>query len=193
MNPVDVRQGLVEALRLNLVGPGKGSALEGEILSQAPSRWYLTGFLVPFGAEEAQRVEETGEEQVDELAEAGGTDDAAPPEPSASRRALFPSSIGMSILLRLETRRLHVIARWGDYRREKEGRIGGGDVEGVEGQQSDESSAKATSSEGSSRGQTVWMRTQREIGIDLDIPGQTPQPVERDLPESNGLKVVNAY
>ncbi len=49
--PVDVRRDLVDALRLDLVGPRKGSALENEVLPQAPSRWsYLTGFLVPLEA-----------------------------------------------------------------------------------------------------------------------------------------------
>ena len=55
MKPVDVRRELVEALRLDLVGPENGSDLEAEILSQAPSRWYLTGFLVPLEASESQR------------------------------------------------------------------------------------------------------------------------------------------
>jgi len=47
MKPVEVRGQLVEALRLDLVGPDNGSDLEAEVLTQAPSRWYLTGFLVP--------------------------------------------------------------------------------------------------------------------------------------------------
>lgn len=45
--PIDVRDQLVEALRLDLIGPENGSELETEVLPQAPSRWYLTGFLVP--------------------------------------------------------------------------------------------------------------------------------------------------
>ena len=60
---------LVDALRLDLVGPENGSDLEAEVLSQAPSRWYLTGFLVPLEAGEAQKSDETAE---DELDSAGG-------------------------------------------------------------------------------------------------------------------------
>jgi hypothetical protein len=45
MQPVDVRSQLVDALRLDLVGPENGTELEAEVLPQAPSRWYLTGFL----------------------------------------------------------------------------------------------------------------------------------------------------
>ena len=78
MTPAEVRQELVDALKLDLVGPENGTDLEAEVLPQAPSRWYLTGFLVPLEAGEAQRADETGE---DDFAlnggEAEGTDDAA--------------------------------------------------------------------------------------------------------------------
>lgn len=40
MLPVNVRESLVDALRLDLVGPSKGSPLEAEVLSQRPSAWY---------------------------------------------------------------------------------------------------------------------------------------------------------
>ena len=55
--PIEVRAQLVTALHLDLVGPGPGDALESELLRQAPSRWYLTGFLVPFGASDSQRID----------------------------------------------------------------------------------------------------------------------------------------
>ena len=62
MTLVAVRQNLVDALRLDLVGPQAGSALRDEILPQSPSRWYLTGFLVPSEANEQQRRDETAGE-----------------------------------------------------------------------------------------------------------------------------------
>jgi hypothetical protein len=55
MTPAKVRQRLVDALKLDLVGPANGSDLEAEVLEQAPARWYLTGFLVPLEAGEAQK------------------------------------------------------------------------------------------------------------------------------------------
>jgi hypothetical protein len=64
MKPVEVRSELVEALRLDLVGREIGSELEAEILSQAPSRWYLTGFLVPLEAGEAQKSDETAQDEL---------------------------------------------------------------------------------------------------------------------------------
>ena len=98
MKPVDVRTSLVEALRLDLIGPEKDSPLEAERLPQAPSRWYLTGFLVPLEADEQQKLEETSGEEIDELDDGTGSDDATVPEPPSAKRAYLPSSIGLSCL-----------------------------------------------------------------------------------------------
>ena len=48
---VDVRERLVEALELNLVGPWAGHALAEERLQGwvRPSNWYRLGFLIPSG------------------------------------------------------------------------------------------------------------------------------------------------
>ena len=54
MTPADVRAQLVAALQLDLVGPHDGIGDAAETLPQHPSRWYLTGFLVPFDAGESQ-------------------------------------------------------------------------------------------------------------------------------------------
>ena len=117
MKSVDVRQQLVEALRLDLIGPDAIEELRtpDEALPQSPSRWYLTGFLVPLDAGEEQRAEEGSDDDLDEMNEVGGGDDATTPEPAAARRAYMPSSIGMSILVPASARRLTVTARWGDY------------------------------------------------------------------------------
>ena len=64
MTPVEVPK-LVEALKLDLVGPENGTDLEAEVLPQAPSRWYLTGFLVPLEAGEAQKSDETAQDEFD--------------------------------------------------------------------------------------------------------------------------------
>jgi hypothetical protein len=116
MNSARVRSTLLEAVRLDLVGPGNGSELEGELLNQPPSRWYLTGFLVPLEAAESRRVDETADDDIDGAAEeAGGTDDAAEVEKPAARRPLLPSSMGLSLLVSPETKQLHVTVGWGDY------------------------------------------------------------------------------
>ncbi len=119
MTSVEVRRSLVEAVKLDLVGPENGSDLEHEVLSQAPSRWYLTGFLVPLEASESQRSDETADDEMDGAAdEAGGTDDAHEPEKPAARRALLPSSMGLSLLISPETKEFKVLVRWGDYSQE---------------------------------------------------------------------------
>ena len=48
---IEVRAGLVEALKLDLIGPWTGHALAEEQLRgwERPSNWYLTGFLIPSG------------------------------------------------------------------------------------------------------------------------------------------------
>ena len=58
MTPADVRAQLVAALQLDLVGPHDGIGDAAETLPQHPSRWYLTGFLVPFDAGESQANDE---------------------------------------------------------------------------------------------------------------------------------------
>src|SRR5438046_7715814 len=106
MTPVDVRRKLVQTLGLDLIGPDRDSGLLAEVLPQAPSRWYLTGFLVPIDAAEEQKVDETAVEGVDEVSDAGAADDAATPEAAAAGRAFFPSSMGVSLLVPKDAKEL---------------------------------------------------------------------------------------
>src|SRR5438552_1514294 len=115
MTSVEVRDHLVAALGLDLIGPDRGPDHLTEVLSQPPSRWYLTGFLIPRDAPEPQRSEETSGEGVDVQNDAGGDADAATPEPAAARRAFFSSSMGLSLLVPKEAKALRVTVRLGDY------------------------------------------------------------------------------
>jgi len=164
MTPVDVRKQLIEALRLDLVGPDCGLGTPNEVLPQAPSRWYLTGFLVPIDAQDNQKAEETSTEGLDEVGDAKGLDDAASPEPAAARRAYLPSSIGMSLLVPADTKELTVTVRWGDYKLHQPDDGHGGGAE--------------------------WKRTPREDTLTLAIPDRTKQPVEKEVPKSGGLKIA---
>jgi hypothetical protein len=116
MNSVQVRSKLVDALRIDLVGPSDALGDTKEVLPQAPSRWYLTGFLVPLEAG-SQRADETSDEDLDQAGESGGTDDDTAPERAAARQRYFPSSIGVSVLVPASAKRLDVRVTWGDYRR----------------------------------------------------------------------------
>ena len=95
----DVRASVLAAIEADLVGPfdaGKEAGSNEEVLTIAPSRWYLTGFLAP----KADR--DTKDPTADE--EFGtGTDDEdeneAAPEPEPKQKNNFPASLGMSVLL----------------------------------------------------------------------------------------------
>ena len=99
----EVRQELVDTIRLDLIGPDNDHTFANELLPEPPTRWYLTGFLVPTDAPIAQRFDETSPEEIDSPAEAAGLDDATDPDhqaaSAANRRSLLPSSMGLSVLV----------------------------------------------------------------------------------------------
>lgn len=164
MSSVDTRSALVEALRTDLIGPSPGASLESEVLPQSPSRWYLTGFLVPLEANEQQKLEETSNEEIDELDDPGGTDDANAPDPPSARRAFLPSSIGMSLLVEEGTRSLRIVARWGDYKQERPRGDGGSTP--------------------------TWRRKQQSAELEFDLSDTTSRPTELEIPDSGGLRLV---
>src|ERR1051325_11767211 len=99
MTSVDTRDFLIRALRLDLVGPARDQRQISEVLAIPPSRWYLTGFLVPWNAPVGQKQDEEDTQGELDLANAGsGADeDDTAPEPPAARRGHFPSSIGLTV------------------------------------------------------------------------------------------------
>src|ERR1035438_8228687 len=115
MTSAEVRSKLVEALRLDLVGPGSDLGDPQELLPQAPSRWYLTGFLVPLGAKAEHRTDETADDDLDQAGEGGTADEDVPTEKASARPRYFPSSIGASVIVPAGTVSLKVCVRWGDY------------------------------------------------------------------------------
>ncbi len=121
MTSVEVRSRLVEALRLDLVGPSENLGDPNESLPQAPSRWYLTGFLVPAEAIQSQGVDESSTDEVDQAGDGDGLDDDVTPEPAAARQRYLPSSIGLSVLVSDKTGQLTARVSWGDYRLQTEG------------------------------------------------------------------------
>ena len=164
MAPLQIRKQMTDALRLDLVGPEDGLGSPDEILPEPPSRWYLTGFVVPLDADDDQKGDVTSTEEVDEITDGKGGDDAATPEPAAARRSFFPSSIGLSILVGAKAKKLKVLARWGDYKTKRPE-----DGQGV---------------------LFHWQRIPHAEEVVLDIPAQTNQPVEKEVPGSRGLKIA---
>lgn len=171
MTPVHVRGQLVDALRLDLIGPGEVLGADqrvlgqpDEILPQRPSTWYLSGFLVPIDADPDQKTDQQSDDELDEQGDYHGGDDSVSPEPAAARVRHLPSSIGVSLLVPANVARLTVVVRWGDYR-----------------------ARKANENE---PGPHVWQRTPRQETVSVAIPDNTDNPLEHPVPGSDGLIVA---
>ncbi len=194
-----VRERLVEALRLDLIGPRpEDAALRQERLPQAPSRWYLTGFLAPTGAPAAQRAQDA-EEELDEPTEpVQGGDDAGTPERGSGKRVFLPSSLGLSVLLDRSAARLDVTLSWGDYAPEvaATGGIAAEAGRAVPGPVDADAAADGGSGEGAidvpaRRRFAPWVRRPRAATVAIDLASVgVGELVRRDVPESGGLKLV---
>src|SRR3954452_23828292 len=88
MTSAEVRQRLVDALILDLIGPIADPARESERLDQPPSRWYLTGFLVPSDRPSVDLPKDEAEEEEDEEGDLFGSDDDPLDEPTAEATLL---------------------------------------------------------------------------------------------------------
>lgn len=168
MNSLEVREKLVEALDLDLVGPTAGGPLEKEVLPQAPSRWYLTGFLVPYQAKADQKSDALQTEEIDQAVTADGDDDRSP-DRATPRKAFFPSSMGVSVLVPKAADTLSVLVQWGDYKAVAEA-VGG---------EASETGPKLT-----------WKRTQRKAVVEVPVGKTVKKPLRIDVSESSGLQLV---
>ena len=164
MNSLAVRSELIDALQLDLVGPIAPLGNPKEILPQGPSRWYLTGFLVPTDASEEQRHDPTSIEDIDQAAEPAGLDDDSTPEKNAARKSYFPSSMGISVLLPPDVNDVHAIVRYGEYIRHDPAE---GDT-----------------------GPTTWQRVPREEVCDIDFGSKVPDSGVVEVPNSRGVELV---
>ena len=156
---------LVDAVRLDLVGPWAGHALGAEQLPgrERPSNWYVAGFLIPTGTPPDRSGDADEDDDIDTVPESAGLSEESNDERKAARKAFFPSSIGLSFLVAGTCHELAVTARWGDYAQ--------ADIEEADG-------GKAT----------VWRRTPREETLSIPFDGSAG-PVVRDVPGSNGLQL----
>ena len=92
--PVEVRQRLVKAIELDLVGPGPGHELADERLPifEPPSNWYLTGFLIPTDTPPELRAgdDEEDDDDFDEVPDRAGLPEESPEDRKAAKKAFFP-------------------------------------------------------------------------------------------------------
>jgi hypothetical protein len=160
----EIRQKLIETLQLDLVGPGPGHALEAERLweSEPPSRWYLTGFLVPTAAPESQRHDPESEEVLDAVvgSDDGTGDDDVEPDKAPARKVFLPSSLGISVLVPKDVKTISAEVLWGDY-------------------------TKVSTEDPEHPERKAWQRTQRRHSVDVSLPSKGLGRTE--LPDSRGV------
>lgn len=132
-----VRSQLVTALEVELIGPtqrvlralgAEAEGLETEALDRLPSSCYPTGFLVPTETDLSLKCDDTADDdfaaadgvdlrkpkKANSEYKSGSGDDGGSSEPGPAKPQLFPSSIGVSVLLP-PGGELQLIARWADY------------------------------------------------------------------------------
>ena len=129
---LEIRNDLSRVLELDLVGPSPGHSLEREALDTAPSRFYLTGFLVPHEANEDWKSAGDGQEELDQGSDGrkGDGHDEPTKDKASGRKVFFPSTLGVSVCVGNETRGLDVTVTWGDYVRVVEKKEDGKDGPG---------------------------------------------------------------
>ena len=163
----DIRAKLVETLQLDVVGPGPGHPLEAERLKERdqPSRWYLTGFLVPTKAPEEQRLDPEVNDAIDTAvaSDEGTGDDNVEVDRPPAKKAYLPSSLGVSVLVPAGVTALQAEVHWGDYHQ-------------LSAENSDHPDWK------------VWQRTQRSAHVPVPLPLQGTEP-PIDVPESRGVRL----
>jgi hypothetical protein len=187
----EVRSHLIDALQLDLVGPTPDDALHAEeTLDQAPSKWYLTGFLVPYGV---PVVDNSGDEEMDEVGRVGSGEDEKIPEKAFARKAYFPSSMGLSVLLPQTVNQLHVTVGWGDYQPLTKPETEGKEITFTGDWQRVPREAELTVPL-----RTSGRPTQLDVGLNLgnitkqlEIPlSGSSSPIYLDVPNSDGLQLV---
>jgi len=181
-----IRARLVEALRLDLVGPANDHPFANELLPESPRRWYLTGYLVPTTLPSDHKTEDEGEEDgIDSPADQTASDDGAEIDRTAAKKGLLPSSMGLSVLVAGGAATLEATVEWGDY-----------EYEGPQGSEaSDGSSTQAEGALGSVQkavgGPRGYRRHPRVAQATIDLASAEPgRPLVTALAGSDGLELV---
>lgn len=191
---IEVRDHIVRTLRRDMIGPNPADEdIAREVLPARPSRWYLTGYLVPRDAPEDQRAGSSASEgDITSGEGADGLDDAGEIDPGSGRTTFLPSSIGLSVLVPTGTTSLTAIATWGDYRAETltgPGAVGddpASEEPAAEAAEAGTAVVVAAPRSGRSR-RPVWRRTPGIATLTLTLP-DTLEEVE--IEGSGGLRIA---
>jgi len=174
MKSTEIRDQLIKTLRLDLVGPHEHLGNPDETLDQAPSRFYLTGFLVPVGAiGERRSGEETDDENLDQLSGPQRRDDTDTPDRPAAKKKFFPASMGLSFIIPAQTTHLTARISWGDYIRKDAPASNLPGMEHIAG----------------SKIKFHWHRRNRSEDIELTLDDNRKKHQSIPIPNSNGLDV----
>ena len=160
---LEVRERLVDALRLDLYGPWASHPLSTERLPGRvrPSNWYLTGFLIPSGMSPEKRGDADEDDDLEVVPEFAGLGEESSEERKAAKKGFFPSSMGLSFLVPKEAQGINVTVRWGDYAPTE--------IEGDDG-----------------KPLSVWQRRPQERTVPVTFTG-ADDPVVHNVPDSGGL------
>lgn len=200
----EVRAKLVEALKLDLVGPWPGHPFASELLPETPTRWYLTGYLVPEAAPVEHKSDAEAKDELDAGGEGGGMDDGGTPD-KAPPPSLLPSSMGLSVLVPAGVAKLHAEINWGDYHWEdptKESEepedqgLGLKEEIKPEAYEIPESSAAALQDEPASKDEKAapppkgYRRSARCETVEVTLPAEDGKPAQIPVANSGGLRLV---
>jgi hypothetical protein len=164
ISSVEVRKRLVDALKLDLVGPLADHVLKNECLPGwiRPSSWYLTGFLIPVGTPPEESSDADEDDDIDVVPESAGLLEESNDERKAAKKGYFPSSMGLSFLVSKEAHSISVVVRWGNYTATE---IPGTDGKPV----------------------SVWKREAFEKAVPISLKGGNNEGVH-NVPDSDGLQ-----
>jgi len=133
-----IREQLIQALELDLVGPtptvlaqleanneaDQAAELREEVLDRPPNRWYQSGFLIPSETSLGDRADDSADDEFAGLdgqnlsakrkSNASG-DDTGASEAGPARRVFFTCSVGLSFLIPASTG-LEVTVHWASYK-----------------------------------------------------------------------------
>ena len=119
-----VRQDIIDALRIDLMGPQS----EEEVLDENPRFAYIVGMLAA-QAEPESEADDTNEQEVDtDIAYGDGEDYTSGEdddnEPVSTTKFKLPSSLGISFYIESSTGSINLDVSWGDYTKSSEKRPG---------------------------------------------------------------------
>ncbi len=184
-----VRAELIEALRLDLIGPDNTHAFAHEWLPESPLSWYLSGFLTPRNAPVEQRADATADDDLDAGGDNPAGDDGGPPEPAAAGRRYLPSTLGLSVLVAAGVESLSATVEWGDYGYETEADTKDGSMEEqTEPRLPAENEMEATTT--TPVGRRGYRRQPCTEAVTLALPDSQDGPSRLEVPDSDGLCLV---